>query len=313
MPISSRLAGHRELRVAAFATASMLVAFAFSAAAPLWTLALGPIVLGVPHLLADVRYCVVRPGWHRRWSMLAAVGVPLLAGAIASEPAVSMAALVGAAAAARGPGRRRAVVSAVAIALSMGCTRWPYGSALVIVHAHNLVAIGLWLAWRGRHTRLHLVPLLAFAALSAVLWGWAPMPTLDASAPERLGLAEHLAELAPDLPPALGVRLVVLFCFAQAVHYAIWLRVIPEEDRDRPTPRSFGQTFAALRRELGAPVLVAAAVAMSILAAWAVFDLALARASYLRFATFHVTLELAAAALLFIERREAPPKKKVQR
>jgi molybdate transport system substrate-binding protein len=33
---------------------------------PLWMLALGPILLGVPHLLADLRYCVFRPGWHRQ-------------------------------------------------------------------------------------------------------------------------------------------------------------------------------------------------------------------------------------------------------
>jgi hypothetical protein len=29
-----------------------------TALAPMWMLALGPIVLGVPHLLADLRYCV---------------------------------------------------------------------------------------------------------------------------------------------------------------------------------------------------------------------------------------------------------------
>ena len=45
--------------------------------APWWAFALGPIVLGVPHLVADIPYLVVQPGLHRRGALLAAVGFPL--------------------------------------------------------------------------------------------------------------------------------------------------------------------------------------------------------------------------------------------
>lgn len=64
MPWSGRIAADREARVAVVATATVLLSFALTVVSPLLLLALGPIVLGVPHLVADVRYCVVRPGWH---------------------------------------------------------------------------------------------------------------------------------------------------------------------------------------------------------------------------------------------------------
>ncbi len=305
MPLSSVLAGDRDLRVATVATVSIGLAFVLALEAPLWTLALGPIVFGVPHLLADVRYCIVRPGWHRRTSLVVAAGVPLLVGTMLADVQLSLAAVAGAAAAAHGPTRRRVAVIAVAVGMMAAIAAWRRPSLILMVHLHNLVAIGLWWAWRPRRTWVHAIPLVVFAGLSAALW-WMTTPT-DALGPisADLGWQVHASQLAPGFSEADAARVVALFCFAQAVHYAIWLRVVPDDDRDRPTPRTFGQTLRALRREIGRPVLVAAAVAALVFAIWAVFDLAQSRASYLRLGMFHVTLELCAAALLFIEGRPA--------
>lgn len=44
---------------------------------PLWMLAVGPIVLGVPHVVSDVRYLVAKPGYHRRAEWCVVVGLPL--------------------------------------------------------------------------------------------------------------------------------------------------------------------------------------------------------------------------------------------
>ena len=305
MPLSSVLARRRELRVATVATMSIAVAFVLALGAPLWTLALGPIVFGVPHLLADVRYCIVRPGWHRRRGLVVAAGVPLLVGAVTTDVQLSLAAVAGAAAAAHGPARRRLLVMMVAAGAMLAIAAWRRPSLIVMVHLHNVVAIGLWWAWRPRRTWLHAIPLLAFVGLSVLLWSVAGSLGGPAVAPQQLGWTAHMAQLAPGFSETTAVRIVVLFCFAQAVHYAIWLRVVPDEDRDRPTPRTFSQTLRALRQELGRPVLVVAVVAALVFAGWALFDLAHARYSYLRFGMFHVTLELCAAALLFIEGRPA--------
>lgn len=305
MPLSSVLAGRRDLRVATVATASICVAFALAVGAPLWTLAVGPIVLGVPHLLADVRYCIVRPGWHRRPALVVAVGGPLLVGTVMADVPLSLAAVAGAAAAAQGSWRRRLAILVIVVAGMLAIAAWRRPSLILLVHLHNVVAIALWWAWRPRRTWVHAVPIAVFAGLSILLWigtvpggGFGPAST-------RLGWDVHAAQLAPGFSELTATRIVALYCFAQAVHYAIWLRVVPDDDRDRPTPRTFGQTLRALRRELGRPVLALALVTAVFFAVWAVFDLAQSRASYLRFGMFHVTLELCAAALLFIEGRPA--------
>jgi len=87
------------------------------------------------------------------------------------------------------------------------------------------------------------------------------------------------------------------------VHYVIWLRLVPEDDRSRVSPRTFRSSYRVLAGELGTPLLALAGLAALALAVWASVDLHAARDGYLALAGFHVVLELAAAALIFIEGR----------
>jgi hypothetical protein len=139
------------------------------------------------------------------------------------------------------------------------------------------------------------LPLALFVGLSLALLGL-PFDIAITS-------ADELRRLAPGLSEPLASRVLLSFCFAQGVHYVIWLRLVPEDDRVRVSPRTFRASHRALVRELGTPLLsIAAAVALGF-AAWAVIDLHAARDGYLALAGFHVVLELAAAALIFIEGR----------
>ena len=70
----------REDRVASMFAFGVVTSLALAVLAPRWALALGPIVLGVPHILADARYLVVRPGYHRRRALLLTVLPCLVAG-----------------------------------------------------------------------------------------------------------------------------------------------------------------------------------------------------------------------------------------
>lgn len=67
----------REIRVAVLGASGITVVWFASLLAPLRLLAVGPIVWGVPHLLADVRYLVVQPGLHRQLRLVAWAGPPL--------------------------------------------------------------------------------------------------------------------------------------------------------------------------------------------------------------------------------------------
>ena len=112
-------------------------------------------------------------------------------------------------------------------------------------------------------------------------------------APRRLALVAVVAAL---LSP-------VTFAYAQSVHYGTWLRVVPEEGRERPAPRSWEASLVALRRDLGEPLLACAVLACVALAAWALVDLAAARDGYLRLALFHGPMELAVLGLVAAEGR----------
>ena len=53
--LGRRLIADRQLRVALTATFAVALALAFTTLIPMWMLALGPIILGVPHVIGDVR------------------------------------------------------------------------------------------------------------------------------------------------------------------------------------------------------------------------------------------------------------------
>ncbi len=308
MPWSSHFAARREARAGLVGALAVFGALLGTAIVPLWMLALGPIVLGVPHLLADLRYCVIRTRWHRRPALWIGVGLPAIALMLGAPLALGFAALFGAAAAshARSGARRIGVYSLLAFALAGFLALGPLG-ALVLVHLHNFVALLLWARWRRRAQDHHTLVLIAFVlgSLVILLGGLDPLIELPLvhSAPTGLELRHHLAGLAGGLEGPLALRLVLLFAFAQSVHYGVWLRMVPEDDRDRPTPRSFRASWRALVAELG-PILPWLALLGSLaLASWALFDLAAARTNYLRFASFHGFLELALLITMISEGR----------
>jgi hypothetical protein len=300
MPLSGALAANREARIAIGTTLMVLLACVITMVAPVMLLALGPILLGVPHLLADVRYCVVRTGWHRdRVARLAFI--PIVATAFGAGLSIGLAAVGIVIVAARAPVRRKVIglgIVAGLIVLTTIAGRW---WDVFIVHVHNFVAVGLWLAWRRRQRRWHLVPLAVIGVCSVLVCLW-PAPLglgVLGSIPER----HWFVFLAPGLSEGLALRLVLLFAFMQSVHYGLWLRAVPDEDRKATTPRTFRASLRALERDVGRWLVWLTVLGTVGLALWAAADLFAARLGYLRFARFHAVLEFCVAALLLVESR----------
>ena len=305
MPWSGHLAGAREVRVLVVGLSVLSLSLGASLLAPLWLLALGPIVLGVPHLLADIRYCVVRPGWHRERALWLCAGLPLLALGFGAPLEYGLIGVAASALTLDTPRRaRQAAVVLAALALAALARALGPSADLLLAHAHNFIAVGLWACWRKREGHLHLWIVGAYLLIcAAILAGlgdlaWTRVPQL--SLPTGLDAPAHLAILAPGLEGPWGLRLVLLYCFAQSVHYGVWLRLVPEEDRERPTPRSFRASYRSLRTEMSAPLLALFALAACALALAACWELGEARYGYLRFVRFHGVLELGALALLLV-------------
>lgn len=286
----------RASRVELFAATGVATALAAALLAPalLWLWA--PLFLGVPHLVADVRYlalprqspAVLRARDGLVAALLAATLLwpsPRLGGA-----AVVVAWLLSPAA----PSLRSVwwVLGSVLIA-GVYAAMWsfPIESSYVLVHAHNAIAVLLF-AWVFGRGRARWALPLALAGISALLLSGALDAVLPSSALDEV--AGYLLPLAAleQWPASWCARLAVLFVFLQSVHYAIWLRLIPELARRRDGARSFRASLAALQHDLG-PLLVVLAAAALLLLLLAAHDPLLAQREYLRFAGFHAYLELA--------------------
>lgn len=298
----------REKRSAFLGVAMLASSLVLAVTFPVALVAIGPLVYGVPHILSDVRYLLARPGLSKRPLFLGALVIGCL---LAVAGLGVRGALVGAAlalVASRAPAHRKGIGVALAAGL-FGLCQWAgWYSDLAFVHLHNLVGVVIWLLWRDRVTRLHWIFTgVFFAACTAIALGAAgPIVarTGGFSAPWTDLSFRELAFTVSWTPRGpWAERLLVLFAFAQAAHYVVWLRLVPEDDRPSAAPRSYRQTYRALVADVGGVVTWLTLLTMAVLAVWACVSIGGARNGYLTAAFFHGHLELVAIAVLWAEGR----------
>ena len=322
VPLVRRALVERASRVPLMLTAHAAAAFAVALLAPSLSLVLAPLVLGVPHVASDVRHLVARRRLPSAWvHALAAFAVALIATrvlaethslpeglVIRAEHAIASACiLMGALVGARTGGWRRTAWVALAAALLIASLSMvaPRALRIGLVQGHNLIAIVIWLLLfrrGGRWALLAVTTVLVGAALlgSGVLLS----VTLRHGALSVFGL--HLGAaadvLAPGTSDVRGLSLTTMFAFLQAVHYAIWLIAIPQDDgRARGRP-SVAMTWRALAHDLSPVGLLATVVLIVVVAAAGVATPLRTRALFLSLVTFHAWLEL--ALLLFFVARD---------
>lgn len=304
--------GRPPLRsVAVVAAAALAVA-----AAPAAVLLGAPLALGAPHLVADVRWLVLR----RR--MPAAL---LVASAAATVSLIALRALEIAGHAPAGAARLEAAVAAAwviagvvagrALALeSVRPARWlpfvavagvlalaptaPTRAAVVLLH--NLVALALWVALFRPPRRA------AVAVVGAVVVGVGLLAIVGPALAHALGLPRDRAfeaaaiAFAPSLAPAVATGALEAVLFLQLVHYAVWLVFVPAACGPRSGDR---------RSEIGLAALVALTPIGVAVALAAGGGPRAVRDAYLSLAVFHAYLELAAWA--FVAARGDAPDRRV--
>ncbi len=305
-PWVAPLFADRSRRVLWVGVVSVLLAFVLTGVAPLWLFALGPVVLGVPHLVSDVRYLVVQPGLHRNRWLMGAMAVPLLAVAWGAGPLAGLLTLVPAVLLGRWS---RAVPLALLGTLGLLALAWrdDFAFQLAFLHLHNVVALALWFFLRPRPLSHAWIPGLTLSGAALILGG-ALDPVVTAmggwSAPSSgADFGDLVTTHTQGLEPTLAARAVLSFCFLQSVHYAVWLRLIPDDARERRAPRTFRASWRALVHDFGLPALLFVAALALLIGGWGVVNLAAARDGYLRLAAFHGYLELAIAARWFTQGR----------
>ncbi len=303
----------RSQRIVALGLGHAAVALALVALGPAYLLLLGPLVLGVPHVIADLRYLVVRGPASLRPTTILALALPLavIAGLRASAigaayPALGVELALGGAAVglamALAPGgwdARRVGAIALAAALTLAAVAAPRAAQLALVHGHNLVAPIVWLAWTRRTVRPthQAIVVGAIAAITVLILGGA----LDAIGPRGdLGLG---GALAPGLDELRAGRIVRAYAFLQAMHYVCWLRLIPSTQARAPGASTVRRSLAGLRRDLGgAGVLAVGALVLAVPVLAMGLPAIAVRDGYLAVAIWHVWLELAIIGYLFVAR-----------
>ena len=306
-PWLAPLYADRGRRVVWLGLFSISTSFALTLLGPLWLLALGPVLLGVPHLVADARYLVVLPRLHERGPLVLLAALPLIATGFGAPSAISLLSMVPAVLLADASFTRKAVGLSVWVALTAVAIAWETPFLLAFLHLHNVIALGWWWALRPRTKQAFLVPAAVLAGTVFILAGGAEAIVTALGSWQAVGsrasFTEFVESSAPGLDSPWALRLVLSFAFLQSVHYAMWLRLVPEDGRTRPAPRPFRATWNALVADFGLPVLVVCIGLSVFIALWGLKDLASARSGYLRLAAFHGYLELAVAALFLVERK----------
>ncbi len=313
VPGSRSIVAHKERRLSLLLALGAVPAFLFALLLPSFSLVVAPLVLGVPHLAADLRYLVLKPRWPRALlgllltgsvAVIALRAAELTTGDSFARAEVSAAWLwcAGAAALAR---RARAWKLAVAagLLLAFGAFAWllPEVARLVFGYAHNLIAIALWLTFFGGASRSALLALALVGAGSvALLFGgstYLPFthellgnrlaPFGDAFAPASDWFA------LPSVGPGIGLGILTSFAFLQSVHYLLWLHVIPGQEVPGNRTRSFAQSLRSLVSDFGLPGLVVIAGLTALTVSGIFVAPESARTAYTSLSTFHGYVELA--------------------
>ena len=294
----------RSARVLALAMMHVAVTLALVGAAPGWLLLLGPLVLGVPHVVADVRYLFVRGPASLRSETMIAIAAPLggivmlraveMAGGPAHavvEVALGLAAI--AMAVALAPGGKTRVWIALAV-IAVPAIAWPGVAMLALLHGHNAVGFVIWMRWAQRVRYRMIVVGTIVVVAAAIMLG-----ALDGLG--RSALAESFAPvLAPGLDDAIAYRVVLAYTFLQGMHYVVWLRLIPATQGRTST---FRRSLESLRADFGSVGFAAIAASVVVVPALAsVIEPMVVRDVYLSLAVFHAWLELAVIGYLLVSR-----------
>jgi hypothetical protein len=309
----------KRRRIPALLLAHAAVAFVLSVFAPTLLLVLGPLLLGVPHLLADIRYLVLRPRFAapaRRWLLggcVVLLGVRLaeLTFAVSlSRYELPLAVFWVGGCALLGAQRLRdpRLIAMSVLLTAFGAAAWFHPSYLkmALSHGHNALAVAVWAFAFCPARRIGLAIFLLLAAITFVLL-LTPLAGLglqhgivQSFGLHSLAVVDQLAPFARSLPLALGV--VAAFAFLQSLHYAVWLHAIPQEVTRGEGTLSFRMSFRALRSDLGLAGGALSTLLVVTVPVCGVLAPLRTQAVYLSLASFHAYLELGALSLCWLAR-----------
>ena len=272
---------NRALRLFFFICFSLTLNFFLSLAVPIWMLGLGPLILGTTHLFAVFRFVpkAITENTAKQISIArvsAAVvlltglarilqgngwAIPDLPGLFNAWEWLALLATFVCLGFFLGWERKTLFVTLFSLLTLANCSwNYPLATAAVLMIGHNFVPFFYWMKMSKNPQELFVsvFALLVFSLIHvAFLTGLCD------------GLAHHLRMALPDFGPSLDPlfiakqifpksndfalleRAVSVFAFGQAVHYFLWIKVLPEQAIRQEVPLTFSQSKNQIVRDLG--------------------------------------------------------------
>ena len=250
---------------------------------------LGPLLLGIPHLLASLRFS----NQNRTTSsalvpkllkltlavlLLESLGLALH---LETQFLPELLAVCGTVWIVSGKWELTALVG---ILLGVSQNRFPLGFALILLIGHNFVAFIFWFkACSNSAQRASVLKCLIILLTVSVLVILAPTNSEKLSRLLFTGLESEFLKSA----------VLKLFLLSQAAHYFIWLKAIPEYQSSAETPAPFSTTFKNIKSELGPnSVSICLILLLAILSITLASDFEEARQFYILISSFHGLCEI---------------------
>jgi hypothetical protein len=329
----------RALRLFVLFLAAVAIYLPLSFYFPLWMLALGPLIWGVPHIVASVRFQhytisdkISREPARRIRGTMFLLGSAWLVmtlfrmytdvfdgigdwdrhhpGMIETLAALALA--VGLAIHFKASRLQGLATVLFLVPLAYALWRMPFAVSGALILAHNFIAFFHWIgASRDRRDRAFawlataifaLIHVLMFAKVFDPLINLAPAgDSLPWGEFSLDGLGRLVMPWSED--PSVWYRAVSLYAFGQAVHYFVWIKAIPDTHAPSSVPTSFNSAWTFLKRDIGLrPALFACAASLIPLIAWAMVNFDWAHRVYFACASFHGYMEIAGLGLLLSRR-----------
>jgi hypothetical protein len=314
--------GRRDTRIAALGSAQVLLLLCLTMRSPVAMYFVGPVLFGVVHIAAGVRYLVLRLAVPRAFLVGSLVlGALLTLVRLCIGMHVANATLGARADTAIGVGW-------VALGLLLRVRDWPSRLAvsagalgvgwivvahallvdLLLVHLHNVAAFVIWVVlFRARRGWAYAPVVLAVLGVLLLASGVALPWTRQHDGLLAFGArASRLAAgLTPGARPELAAALLGVLVFLQSVHYAVWTSWIPQDCLVGEGTPTFRMSVRSLVADFGPVALTLIVLAVLAFAVAAVVDVRLSVSWYMALARAHVWLELAVLAY-FAGRTEKP-------
>lgn len=315
----------RAYRLFAFFVASVVFNFFIATAYPLWALLLGPLILGVPHLLSSIRYLpkLTHLEQHVSYTTLYRIigGVYILIAVLRLfvfsetslfnsylpnflELAFCTLFLIMIGYFSKVPNIRLLSSFIVLGCLCVMSFQHPLETLGFLVIAHNFVAFYFWIirASEKKEQYVAIIALFLFSVISGAfllgsfdnLMHYRPYEILNGLFSERnIG-----SQIFPAGEATLWMRAVSAYAFGQGVHYFIWLKAIPEQELRFQHSTSFATSLVLLKNDMGLKLIyIALILALAIVGYGLLVNFIQARIVYLSLAALHGYLEIMSLAL----------------